>query len=100
MPKPFWNTSTSRPKVPATERVLSRIALSGMSTERNAIASMMPVAAEDERHEQRESREQVVLQVDVGGEEPAHQDLRVGELLWRVLGEGAGARHDAHAGEQ
>ena len=39
-----WNTSTMSPNVALTDSVFIMIALSGTSTERNAIASMTPVA--------------------------------------------------------
>jgi len=44
-PIPRWNTSTMSPNVALTESVFMITALSGTSRERNATASITPVAA-------------------------------------------------------
>ena len=44
-PKPSWNTRTMSPNVALTDRVFMMMALIGTSTDRNARASMMTVAA-------------------------------------------------------
>ena len=66
-PTPCWKTSTMSPNVALTESVFMMIALSGTSTDRNAMASISAVAAEDETHQQREPRQQVVLKIERRG---------------------------------
>ncbi len=43
-PTPCWKTSTMSPNVALTESVFMMMALTGTSTDRNAIASMIAVA--------------------------------------------------------